>query len=273
MDDLINGNVTSSGTTFFSGTVMLSTSLGYLNGNITNIQNNISQLSTGNATMTGYLNHASTAANNVQLIPNNALTSASPSISYTTAFDATYNAGNPTISSVVNTVVGSSANGGYVGTMYTIANSLSTTLASIASNSQTVASGIAGFGGSIGSIQSTLTSFGNQITTYNGNVNTLLSGTTTPASMGTMVIQIFYGVSLGLAVVSLVGVVLMTFCDKFKCRYLMYFACLFMFFIGLIGFLIAVIFSIIVPFLYWGCEWISTTTGSQTGFNSTFLLI
>lgn len=78
--------------------------------------------------------------------------------------------------------------------------------------------------------------------------------------------QVFYGASLGLALLSLIGVVLMTFCDKYKCRYLMYFSCMFMFFIALIGFLLAIIFSLIIPMYYWGCEWISTTVGSQAGF-------
>jgi len=36
--------------------------------------------------------------------------------------------------------------------------------------------------------------------------------------MGTLVMQVFYGASLGLALLSLIGVVLMTFCDKYKCR-------------------------------------------------------
>jgi len=41
---------------------------------------------------------------------------------------------------------------------------------------------------------------------------------------------------------------------------------MFMFFIALIGFLLAIIFSLIIPMYYWGCEWISTTVGSQAGF-------
>lgn len=91
--------------------------------------------------------------------------------------------------------------------------------------------------------------------------------------MGTLIFQAFYGASLGFAIFSLIGVVLMTFCDKYKCRYLMYFSCIFMFLIGIIGFLIAAIFSLIIPIYYWGCEWTSTTVGSQVGFNGNFLFI
>ena len=36
----------------------------------------------------------------------------------------------------------------------------------------------------------------------------------------------------------------------------------------MIGFLIAFIFSIIIPILYWGCDWLSVTVGSGAGFNA-----
>lgn len=192
---------------------------------------------------------------------------------YTTSFSGTYSASNPTISSVVNSVVGSPTAGGLVGGLYTVSNGLQTTLNAIATNSQTVANSISSFSGSIGSLQTTLNSFGNQISSYNDDLGSFLSTAQTATSMIPMVVQIFYGVSLGLAAFCLMGVVLMTFCDKYKCRYLMYFACLFMFFIGLLGFIIAVVFSAIIPVYYWGCVWISTTTSSQLGFNSKYLII
>ena len=81
-----------------------------------------------------------------------------------------------------------------------------------------------------------------------------------------MVISIIYGVMLGLSVLALLGVVLMTFCDKYKCRYLMYFSCVILFFLGILGFLIAMIFSILVPVMYFLCGWLDVTLTS-TGFS------
>jgi hypothetical protein len=83
-----------------------------------------------------------------------------------------------------------------------------------------------------------------------------------------MVIQLFYGVALGFATLTMIGVVLMTFCDKYKCRYLMYFACVILFLFALIGFLIAAIFSLLVPVIYWSCDWLTVTVGSSSGFNT-----
>lgn len=86
--------------------------------------------------------------------------------------------------------------------------------------------------------------------------------------MGTMIFQAIYGVAMGIAVLALIGVVLMSFCDMYKCRYLMYFSCFIFFIFGFISFWISIIFSIIVPVLYWGCDWLSFTTGSSANFSA-----
>lgn len=39
----------------------------------------------------------------------------------------------------------------------------------------------------------------------------------------------------------------------------MYFSCVFLFFFGLIGFILAILFSIIIPILFFACDWISVT--------------
>lgn len=89
----------------------------------------------------------------------------------------------------------------------------------------------------------------------------------TPKTMGTLVINLIYGIALGVSVLALLGVILMTFCDKYKCRYLMYFSCVILFFFGILGFFLAIIFSIIVPVVFFLCEWMDVTI-TTTGFNS-----
>lgn len=86
--------------------------------------------------------------------------------------------------------------------------------------------------------------------------------------MGTMAFQAIYGVAMGIAVLALIGVVLMAFCDMYKCRYLMYFSCLIFFVFGFISFWISIIFSFIVPILYWGCDWLSYTMSDSTNFST-----
>jgi energy-coupling factor transporter transmembrane protein EcfT len=86
--------------------------------------------------------------------------------------------------------------------------------------------------------------------------------------MGTMVFQVIYGVAMGFAVFALIGVILMTFCDKYKCRYLMYFACIILFLFAIIGFLLSFIFSLILPVMYWGCDWLSVSINTGAGFTT-----
>jgi hypothetical protein len=86
--------------------------------------------------------------------------------------------------------------------------------------------------------------------------------------MGTMAFQAIYGVAMGIAILALVGVVLMAFCDMYKCRYLMYFSCLILFIFGFISFWISIIFSFIVPILYWGCDWLTVTMSSSANFSN-----
>ncbi len=83
-----------------------------------------------------------------------------------------------------------------------------------------------------------------------------------------MVFQVIYGVAMGFAVFALIGVIFMTFCDKYKCRYLMYFACIILFLFAIIGFLLAFIFSLILPVMYWGCDWLTVSISTGGGFTT-----
>ena len=57
-DDLINGNVTLDGTSFFTGLTLFSSNLNFLDTNLTNIQNNLTDLSdTASGTSKGYVDN------------------------------------------------------------------------------------------------------------------------------------------------------------------------------------------------------------------------
>lgn len=96
-----------------------------------------------------------------------------------------------------------------------------------------------------------------------------MSNTITPyMKIVTTVVTAFFGVFIGLGVIGIIGVVLMTFCDKYSCRYLIYFVCLILTILGIISFLLAFLFSIITPVLYLGCDFINTSISSQSGFST-----
>jgi len=94
-----------------------------------------------------------------------------------------------------------------------------------------------------------------------------------PSDYGTMGMQIFYGIMIAFSFFALIGALLTACCNKYGCRHLMYFSCIFLFLIGLIGFLVSVLFSILVPILTWTCSYMDIAMADQTGFQGIFKFI
>ena len=93
----------------------------------------------------------------------------------------------------------------------------------------------------------------------------------TPALDGiTIGVSVYFGVVIGFTVLAIIGCLLMSFCDKFKCRYLIYFACVILFLAALIGFLLSTIFSIMTPALYYSCEFVDYSFSSPANFKESF---
>ena len=88
----------------------------------------------------------------------------------------------------------------------------------------------------------------------------------------TAVLTALFGVIVGLGVLGILGAVLMTFCDKYKCRYLIYFSCCILWVIGIVWFLLATLFSLLVPALYFSCQFINYSIGSAANFDGNILI-
>ena len=90
---------------------------------------------------------------------------------------------------------------------------------------------------------------------------------------GNMALQAFYGVFIGFSFFALLGALLTACCDKYGCRHLMYFSCLFLFLVGFLGFFISFILSIIIPPATWGCSWFDVAVTNAAGFQGIHALI
>lgn len=232
---------------------------------MTEITNNITSLNTGLNNVVGNLSQAKT---DIRKIPVNADADGNADIKYLNKINDPYAASpSSTVASGFNTILGSSNNGGIVGTFYGSITAVYDTLSGIQSSSGSFTSGSASFNSSVGSITADLANVQTQINDLDASVKSGLEIMDTPKDIGNLVINLIYGIALGIAVLALLGVILMTFCDKYKCRYLMYFSCVILFFFGLLGFIIAILFSIVVPVMYFFCEWLDVTITS-TGFNT-----
>lgn len=217
--------------------------------------------------LTTIVNDLSTAKDDIQRVPKGVLSGGNAVLDYNIKISDPYGSTTGTYSSDFVTVLGSSDTNGTIGTLYTSIQTGYTTLNGIKSSAAGFASGAAGFSSSIGGITSDLTNVQTQINDLDNSMKDALDLMETPKTIGTLVINLIYGIALGLAALALLGVILMTFCDKYKCRYLMYFSCVILFFFGILGFLLAIIFSIIVPVMYLLCEWLDVTITSS-GFTA-----
>lgn len=90
-----------------------------------------------------------------------------------------------------------------------------------------------------------------------------------PMGYVTIVITAVFGVLIGFSVFGILGALMMTFCEKTSCRYLVYFTCAFLFLLGIIAFLLAVLFSIFTPVLYYGCDFLQFSVESGDNFAGT----
>ena len=88
----------------------------------------------------------------------------------------------------------------------------------------------------------------------------------------TTAVTALFGVIIGFSVLGIVGALITTFCNKFKCRYLIYFTCLFLFLIGIVLFLLSTLFAVITPILFYTCEFLTYSTESADNFDGTVCL-
>ena len=171
-DDILNGNVTQDGASFFLGLNQLHTQLGNLNGNLSTINSSMANLQTGSANMTAVLTAGDQALNDTAKIPNSVVAGGDMSaIAYNTPF----NSGSPTgtINSVFPSALGSSTTGGYVGTLYTTINSVISSITTISTAAASFVSEVTNFQAAVGSLQTTVQNF----TTYMTDLDNSLYST------------------------------------------------------------------------------------------------
>ena len=267
LDDILNGNVTLDGSSFFVGLNQFYTQLGYLNANLSSINNTMANLTPNSSNMTTITNAATTALTNIAMIPNNVNSGGNmPAVAYSTPF----NSASPTstINSIFPSILGSSTTGGYVGALYTAVSSAKTAITAISNAANNFVSETSNYQSGITQLQSTLLSFTNLIKdTDNLFYNTLSTGSTDTNYVVTGM-KVLYAATIAVASLMLLGVLLISFCDKINCRYLLYFACFILFWIGLLGFALSVLFSLLTPTVYFGCQFMSYSLSSSANFNS-----
>lgn len=267
-DDLLNGNVTLNGSSFFTGLTLFSSNLNNLDSNLTNIQTYLSDLSNtaGGTTKTDVTNIANVEANYVKIIPDNAGTAAMNLV-----YNTPINSPSSTLASTLNSILGTyTTNGSLMYNLYASIEYARLMMQGIKDSSNSFSTQVGTIQSQIVPMQTTINGLVTDVSKMDDNLGTYLSYIKTPGTYGNMGMQAYYGFLIGFSFFSLLGVLLMACCDKPGCRHLMYLTCIFLFIGALVGFIVSVIFSILVPFFTWTCSYISVAVGSSSGFSSTF---
>lgn len=271
-DDILNGNVTDSGSSFFTGIQTIYNQLSTLQGLMTNINTNLANAQNVATTpMYTAKQSLTTAKTDVSKVPTGAA-NGHLTITYALPVSGTgsYNSYFP------DKILGnsSSATTTIVGANIQLLNSMETFLDAIASNASTFASVSGSFNTatvdsakqSIDDLIKQVADYDKQITEYHNSYYTYVK-----AGSITIIAAVFSFVII-FSVLGLIATILMTFCDKYSCRYLLYCACCWLLLMGIISFVIAFVLSIFSPIVVTSCGTIKNALSSTTEFNGIYIL-
>ena len=269
-DDILNGNVTEDNASFFTGLNEFSNQLSNLQSNLTYLQGQFSDLAdtTGGSTTQGYVDAVTAVRDSVSYIPKGSSTTGKMTLDYNNPIN-TGGSGTYT-SSFVNILGEHSDSSSLVATWYNVLEAAYTSMQTIKANAGVFDSQVATINAEIPSIQTTVDSLKTDMQDLENNaVGKMLDGLGPAEDYSELVLQAFYGYLIGFSFLAMIGALLTTCCNKYGCRHLMYFSCIFLLLGGLLAFIIAVMMSITVPLYTWTCSWLDVTVGTSAGYEST----
>lgn len=167
-----------------------------------------------------------------------------------------------------------SSQSGYVWTLYSSINSIYQVLTNLRTEAQNFHNEIANVSTGISPVQSNISLITTQVQNADDSIaKYYTSQAITTANNTTTGFIIYYAVMIALSIISLIAAILVTFCSKYCCRYLLYGACFFLFVAGVIGFVFSTVLSLIIPPYTWGCEYYSQSLTNSAYFSSNQCLI
>lgn len=161
--------------------------------------------------------------------------------------------GATTLSIMPNILGRKSDTSSSVGIIYKISKETKDSVESTSDAAQAFKDGIASFNSGFADVSKSVSDLQKTMDDTDSSLSGAMITINSVLGTITVVISALFGVIIGLAVLGIVGALIMTFCNKFKCRYLVYFACVILFIIGIVLFLLSVLFSLITPILYYTC--------------------
>jgi hypothetical protein len=269
-DDILNGNVTSSGKEFFAGLTTLSSSIASIDGNLTDLKGNMSALG---GTAAGIGANTQTAINTITSVRNievaNIFGTFDPS--YTSPI---IGSGGSALTSTFKADLGPhTTTGTLTQKLYASFTEVITNLTAIKTMASNFGSAAGVSTASLNSMKTTVDDLVTNLKDMDKLMKTFLGFLSAPGDYGSVGLQGFYGFLILFSFFTLLGALLTVCCNKYGCRHLMYFSCIFLFIGTLLTFFIAFFFSILVPLFTWTCSYLNFTLDSDPNFKSSYIII
>ena len=272
LDDVLNGNVTQDGSAFFVGLKTFLIQNANLNGNISNINGNFSDCAGSGTSSEAALNNVRAVLAKIQQIPD-VNVPYQLNLSYSSPINATAGWGIGA-DSTFKTVLGDYLTPtSQVGGLYAIVKTVETAISSIRTSSFIYNATFSDISGQATSIQDATKTMISSFTNIDTNLGNPLETVKYWGDTVDTLLKVFYSFFISFSFVALLGVFLTAFCHRYACRYLMYIACVFLFIIGVVGFILVVLLSVVIPVITWGCSYLDVTMSSESSFLGNNLLI
>jgi tetrahydromethanopterin S-methyltransferase subunit G len=177
-----------------------------------------------------------------------------------------------TFSSVLGPLLGThGANATLLGSLYTyIVNNILSNMTSITTAATSVSPHLnsGDMGAQITIADAALAVIQNNLDSMNSQFENVLSLLASIDSFNIRYAIIFYGVILGMALLILIIIIFMKCFRMTSCRHAIYLICFIMFFFCLLLFICTIILSILMPTLYYTCQYFQNTFTSPTAFTN-----
>jgi hypothetical protein len=276
LDDIINGNVTSTGH-FFIGLRTLYNQVDTIKNGLGTVATQLNLVVPTGAVAIAIGTTGTAAKDGMGLFPSQGTNATRmTAFNYKTPFDSA--GATATLPSNLPAELGSN-NAADAGTpiynAYVAIDTMVTSLGEISTGAQTLQTSISG-----GTFNTTLdgakTAIGDIASTLEGGDAKFydIYSQVSPIfpTMLTAVTGI-YGGLVGIASVGALAALLLLICNFYKCRFLLYFTCIILVVVGFICFLLSIIISALIPVAYFGCDFLIFSLSSKANFNSNFVFI
>ena len=274
LDDIINGNVTSTGK-YFIGLQTLYNQIGNMQGNLSFIDSTLTSIVPTGTVGLETITRSNAAKSAINLIPTGTLAGKVPAYNYGTPFTTS---GAPvTLPSKMPDDLGSTNIVDSNSVIYVAYNGISTIqniVYQVIDGAQSVKNTISsGFSTALTQAKNVLKGISGTLVSGDKQYYDIFSQVSPMFPiMNTGITGVYAGL-IGLASLGMLGALLLLICNFYKCRYLLYLVCVILVFIGIISFFLSIILSALIPVFYFTCDAITYAFSSGSNFNGNSFII